>query len=142
MGRMQVIARDKFPLMLRKYAWDIIPCDAVSAFLPVVGLIPSSAEGAQVEHADSHQRLDKQLPVQPLIAIHAAFAARVTAAFALRMDINEYEDGLVEGVTKQFAETIHVGATTMIAQLIEDGYLQLGPKARPAEGSNIPLVKV
>ena len=32
-------------------------------------------------------------------------------------------------VTGQFAQTIHVGASVIIANLIDQGYLQLGPKA-------------
>jgi hypothetical protein len=124
------VAREMVPVLIRKYAWDIIPHEHTLSFLPVLGLIPASAEGVSVEHHDTHRRISLQSPIQNLISVHAVLAARATAAFALRLDLNtETDPKIVQMVTTQFAETIHIGATAIIAHFLEEGYLQLGPKA-------------
>lgn len=131
MGGMQVSAvpPEMLQATLRKYAWDIIPCPSVPEFLPTIGLLPSSPEGAQVEHKTSHDRIKLQWPIHPQIAAHAQLAAQVQMAVALRLDAGPEPAFIMAKVQTQFAETIGVGASAIIANLIEEGYLQLGPKA-------------
>lgn len=121
--------REMYPAALRKYTWDVTPCNVAPAVMITFGLIPGSEEGMEVEHKASHARLDLQDPIQDEIATAAAFAARALAAYALRLDHNQYPIELISAVTTQFAESIHIGTTSIIANLLSDGYLQLGPMA-------------
>lgn len=115
--------------LLRRVAWDSLPCDSVVAYLPILDLIPSSAEGAAVEHRNSHKRLTLQEPLTEQIAILTAMSGAVLAALALALAESPEPMEIVATVTRQFSQTIQVGTAVTIANLIEDGYLNLGPKA-------------
>ena len=126
---MSGVPTETYPLLLRKFAWDVLPCTEVQKFMPIMGLVPASEEGAEIEHRESHKRLGLQEPLQEQIHVYSAMSARVQAAIALRLDAGPEPDEIQTFVVKQFAETIHVGASVIIANLLDQGYLQLGPKA-------------
>lgn len=122
-------------MLLRKFTWDLTPCSEVMAYMRVLGLIPPSAEGAEIEHTESHRRIMLQDPVQQRVMVYAAMSARVLAALALRlgdgplqMPAGMQPDQVVETVTSQFTQTIHVATSVIIANMLDQGYLQLGPK--------------
>lgn len=124
------IPPEKWPLYLRNYAWDILPCPEVNGFLSTLTLHPSSEEGAEIEHRAMHDRLRLQQPMNDMIGVHSAFAARVLAAYALRLDKNtEIEPAIIHAVTVQFAENVQWGAQSIIAEMMADGWLMPGPEA-------------
>lgn len=119
-----------YPVLLRKFAWDVLPCTAVQKFMPVMDLIPASEEGAHIEHKESHDRLALQQPLQEQLTVYSAMAAKVIASMALRLDVGPEPPEVVSMVTGQFNETIHIGVSVILANLLDQGYLQLGPRFR------------
>lgn len=131
------VPQNEWPGALRRYAWDILPCDIVNSFLPALTLHPSSEEGVEVEHKASHERRKLAWDLSALIECHAAFAARVLSAFALRLDKNTAPDqAILQQVTLQYGENVQYGAYAVIANLLAEGYLQPGPKAGPEMFAN------
>lgn len=122
------VPTELYPLMLRKYTWDLLPCNSVQRFMPILGLVPASEEGAEIEHKESHKRIALQEPLQDKLQVYSAMTATVLAALALALDRGPEPPNIVQMVTSQFTQTIHVGSSAIIANLIDQGYLQLGPK--------------
>jgi hypothetical protein len=123
---MKTIPREQYPVLLRKVAWDVLPCNEVQTMLPALTLHPSSAEGAEVEHHDSHQRIGRLAPLEDHIAVYSAMAARVAAASALHLNVGEAPDPNIHGlVLTQFAETGHIAASVTLAHLLEEGIISI-----------------
>lgn len=126
----QTIAPETFPQILRKIAWDALPCGEVEPLLPSLGLTPASPEGAEFEHRDSHARVERLLPLENHLAVYSALTARVTAAHALKLNVGEAPDPEIMGlVLAQFAESHHIGASIVIAQLLENGVITINKEA-------------
>jgi hypothetical protein len=113
---------------LRKIAWDLLPCQLAEQYMPILNLVPASDQGAEVEHAASHKRMELQEPLQRVLPAYSAMASRVLAGHALRLHDGPEPEAVVGVVTGQFQQTIHAGASAIIANLLDQGYLQLGPK--------------
>jgi hypothetical protein len=128
---MTSLPTEMYAVQLRKFALDILPCPDVPAFMSVIGLIPGSEEGSEIEHAESHKRCAFYAPLQDLLLPYSVMAARVLAAQALALDKSPEPPEVVAIVTQQFGQTIHVGTSVIIANLIDQGYLQFGPKTLP-----------
>lgn len=124
-----VDAEEPYAFLLRKVAWDVLPCEEAKDYLRVLGLVPASYEGAEVEHQDSHVRMALQEPLRERIAVFSELSAKVLAALALKLTEDPEPGELVELVITQFTQTIQVGASVIIANLLEQGQLQLGPAA-------------
>ena len=121
---------DDYLMLLRRLTWDALPCGEQRKFMAPLGLVPTSDEGADMEHADSHKRLKLQEPLQDQLRPYSRMSAKVLAAHALKLDLSPEPAELMNLVISQFAETIHLGASVIIANLLDQGYLQLGPKVR------------
>lgn len=115
-----------YPQRLRKVAWDVLPCTEVESLLPYLDLAPSSPESEEMDHHDSHERIKRLIPLENYIAVYAALSSRVMAAAALRMNDGVPPDPQILGlVLQQFAETAHVGASVVLAQLLDDGVISI-----------------
>lgn len=123
------IPTELYTQLQRKIAWDSLPCDEVRRYMPVLDLVPPSPEGEEIEHQESHRRLGLQQPLQTHLAVTSVMAARALAALALRLPDGPEPAEIVTMVNTQFAQTIHVGVSVIVANLLDEGYLQLGPKA-------------
>ena len=122
----------ELPHRLRKVAWDIIPCGAVQTYMPVLDQVPSSDEGAELEHKQAHKRMGAATPFFDHVSVYSALTARVLIALALRLHANEAEPGIVAYATGQYAEVIEYAATAIIAEMLADGILAPGPNADKA----------
>ena len=82
------IPGDMYPTLLRKFAWDLLPCNRVQKFMPILNVVPASAEGAEIEHVESHKRIALQDGLQDVIPVFAAMSGQVLAALALGLDLS------------------------------------------------------
>jgi hypothetical protein len=122
----KTISPEKYPSLLRKIAWDVLPCGQVQPLLLALGQTPSSDDGAEVEHRASHARVDALAPLEDHIATYSALTARVTAAQALMLAVGEIPDPQIHGlVLAQFAESAHIGASIALAQLLDEGIISI-----------------
>lgn len=115
---------------IRKLAWDIIPCPNVRDFMPLLGLVPGSDDVNEMEHAESHRRLDRLAPLVDVIEDQCHAAAHVVTACMLRLDIDDAEEGVEEQVVVQNASVLHAGMVAILAQLLDDGTLVIGKMPR------------
>lgn len=122
---MKTIPREQYPMLLRKVAWDVLPCREVQGMLPALTLHPSSPEGAEVEHQDSHKRIGALAPLEDHISVYSAFAARVAAASAIQLNVGETDPNIHALVVQQFAETGHIAASVVVAHLLEEGIISI-----------------
>lgn len=111
--------------LLRQMVWDIIPCEAVPAFMEPLGLVPSSAEGYEHEHQESHDRLDRIAPIAEEIDDLCHASSHVITACALRTDRDEVEPGIEEHLVAQNETVLFAGVTAILAKLVDDGTVVL-----------------
>jgi hypothetical protein len=87
---------DARPLLTRRLAWDMLPHFVTPLVLHRLGMVPPSDEGEDLEHDDSHKRLDPLLgiechlrPVLPIITdvLRAAILADQDLDRALTEDV-------------------------------------------------------
>ena len=117
---------DTVPLLVRKMVWDILPCEEVDMLFPVLGLTSSSDDVAEMEHEESHDRLDLVRPVINDVEIYAAVAANI------------YSNALIESVSEKVSPAhraildeqnlmlVRGGVIAVLAQLLDTGKLKYG----------------
>jgi hypothetical protein len=95
--------------------------------MPPLGLMPGSAEGDEAEHHASHARLDRLAPLAERLTEQCRQASRVVTSVMLRLDkdTNDVPGDIVAHVTDQNENVIYAGVTAILAQLIDDGAVQL-----------------
>lgn len=116
---------DLTPVMLRRFAWDIMPCPEVPDLLTALGLTHGTPEGMDMDHRDSHQRLAPVFPLEPYLQRFAEVLGVVTStAMTQKAGVDLGEDSVK--FAEQEANTILAGARAIIAQFIESGVLTYG----------------
>lgn len=117
---------DLKPSITRKMIWDIFPCPAQPDVIERMGLVPSSEGGAALEHAASHRRLNRLLPIVDSLELLSAVAGELVGRTILEhqgIDIgtdleNPYLDHYIRA---------SVGTTVaVVANLVDYGILCLG----------------
>ncbi len=123
---------DLTPILTRRLAWDSLPCDEAPAVLERLGLTPSSPEGAEIEHQDSHQRIMQVMPLEPFLQRSASVLGTVVSmAMAEAKGVADQlvdEDGM-EHFAAQNAEVALCSARAIIAQLMDEGVIMYTPEA-------------
>ncbi len=113
---------DVVPSVRRKLAWDMIPHDEVASFLPHLGLLPSSKEGSETEHLNSHVREHNAELVRELVQVYSALTADILGTVLLP---DSAECPVTEDQRKQFTQQnftiINTAAFAMISQFLDDG---------------------
>ena len=121
---------DLVPILTRRYAWDTLPCDAVEDIMPALGLPPSSDEGADIEHAESHRRVAMVYPLETFLVQSSGVLGKILAR--AMSDAAGVTDNLGDGMTpfaEQNAEVVLASARAVIAQLMDEGILMYTPEA-------------
>jgi hypothetical protein len=114
----------------RKMVWDIVPCNQVRDFMPPMDLIPGSDDVTEMEHRESHARLDRVAPLADRLHGDCEMAARVVTSIMLRLDTDsEVDPETVEIVVEQNSDVIFSGMAAILAQLIDEGVVQIGTGA-------------
>ena len=122
---------DLKPLLLRKMAWDIIPCNAVELYWDKLGLTPSSDECSELEHTESHSRLNQIAPLVNYVEIYAALIAQVVTALMVPdedapEDGELMEDSRYQAMEVQNREVLRSGLYAGLAQLFDTGIITYG----------------
>lgn len=120
-------AKAKAVKLLRELTWDIVPCGQVRDFMPSLGLTPASDDVNEMEHQESHVRLDRLLPIAEVIDDQCHGAAHVITAVMLRQDLEcELDPEIEKHMLNQNESVLYSGTIAIISNLIDSGVLVLG----------------
>jgi len=120
---------DAVPLLMRRIAWDIIPCEEVADLFPKLGLVPASDEVFDMEHDESHRRIDLCGPLVNYIEVFAEITNQVIKAYMLRETEDEASGitaAYVELLVQQNLSVMRRGIYATLAQLLDTGVIVIG----------------
>lgn len=139
---------DLGPRLKANLAWDLLSHDEVRDYLPVLGLVPPSDEGLEMDHEEAHRRADLVVPIAPLIVAISTIASDVHATYTISEaeellsaedpgdfdeeddDDDEEDDEEVETVYRSIVGNIITSASlAVIAELLSARVLSIGPGA-------------
>lgn len=123
---------DVTPLLLRRMAWDTMPCLEVPDLLTALGLTHGSDESMDTDHAESHHRLAMVFPLEGCLQRFSEVLGVVLAtAMTERADIDLGEDSVQ--FADQNAEVVLHSARAIIASLVAADVLAYGPRVQVVE---------
>jgi hypothetical protein len=133
---------DAIPMYTSRMVWDMMPCGEAMDTLRALGITPPSDETAEMEHEQSHRRLDATARYTTRIALMAQIAAKIALRWYV-MEPDEYE-GLTEdqivALEFSYAALIASAATAIIANLMADdkaGVTQVSPDQAASFGFDL-----
>ena len=115
---------DPEPLIKRQLAWDILPCAQTPGFLKRLGLIPGSDGGDDLEHHQSHKRINRILPIEDVVNLYGQLAGEVAGRAILDVQDHEIEDD-EDPKLMHYRDTIRACVQAVIANLLEANVLYL-----------------
>lgn len=113
----------------RRLIWDVIPCDMATEYIERLGLNPGTEEGNDLEHRDSHVRLNKLIPIEQVLRVTIALAGDVIARAIL-------DTAGIEGPVKenpdylQYQRVLNAGVIAVMANLLDFGAIEIGEEVR------------
>ena len=113
--------------LLRRMAWDTMPCDEVADLLTALGLTHGTEEGMHLDHADSHHRMAAVFPLEMFLRRFSEVLGVVFAtAMTQRAGIELGEDSIK--FAEQNAEVVLSASRAIIGWFVESGVLVYGPR--------------
>lgn len=119
---------DVSPLIKRRMVWDVLPCTEAAGFISRVGLVPGSDGGDEMEHRQSHSRINQLLPIVRAVDDFSRLAGEVAGRAILENQGIEI-DSQSEGEINKYTTAVMASCRTVIANLIENGVLHIGGHA-------------
>ena len=117
---------DLKPILTRKMIWDILPCPEQEEVIERMGLLPASPGGHNLEHAASHRRLNRLVPILEPLELLSAVAGEVVGRTILEHQGIDIGNDLDNPYLQQYIRT-SVGTTmAVVANLVDYGILCLG----------------
>ncbi len=119
---------NSLPLLKRRLIWDIIPCDKVPEYLPTFGLVPASQDVSEMEHKESHRRIDGIAPIiqaLDLLSCEAGMVAKEGILLSQGRDVTSRDREILRA---QSVIDIAV-VRSVVANLLESGLIHLGGSA-------------
>lgn len=113
-------------LYARNMVWDLLPCDQANIFLPKMGLTAASEEGFETEHAASHRRINRLLPMADVLSVTTGIAGQIVGRAILDSQGEDVGTGEDHPHLEHYSAVIHQGAVAIIANLIDQGVLRIG----------------
>lgn len=111
-------------MLAKRLLWDIVPCGAVPSYIPLMGLVPDSADVADMEHQASHARLERIRPIADLLEIFSPLVSGITAsAMLVNSGTETMEPELASALQKHHAYVVQVSLQAVIAELLDMGVL-------------------
>lgn len=121
---------DMTATLVRRFAWDTMPCEGVAAMLTALGLTHGTEEGMTIDHRGSHHRMAQVLPLEGQLRAYADIIGTIVSKALLgQLDSSEMCDEHEAEFARQNAGIILSGARAIIAQLVFSGQLGPGPMA-------------
>lgn len=112
---------DARPLLTRRLAWDMLPHMYTSIVLNRLGMVPPGDEGEDLEHEDSHHRLDPLLSIECHLRPILPLVKNVICA-AMLVDQDGSPTPLNEEVVGEIVRASCVG---VLAHLVEQQVVQV-----------------
>lgn len=112
---------DARPLLTRRLAWDMLPHMISPVVLHRLGMVPPSEEGEELEHEDSHKRLDPLLNIESYLRPILPLVKDVICA-AMLVDQDGSPNPLNEEVVTEIVRASCVG---MLAHLVNQEVVQV-----------------
>jgi hypothetical protein len=116
---------DARPLLTRRLAWDMLPHCYTPLVLNRLGMVPASEEGEDLEHDDSHRRLDPLVNIEPQMRPILEIVTNILCA-AMLVDEDDSPHTLNEEVVGEIARASCVG---MLAHLVNTEVVQVKDRA-------------
>lgn len=117
---------DTVPVLVRKMVWDILPCDEVEELMPALGLIAAGEDVAEMEHEESHDRLELLKPVINEVEIYTTIAADIYSNALVESVSEEVPAAHKAMLTEQNFMILRGGVIAVLAQLLDTGKLKYG----------------
>jgi hypothetical protein len=111
-------------MLARKLLWDIVPCHQAASMLPLMNLMPDSPDVEEMEHRASHDRLDRLLPIEPIIQMLVPLASGVTSSAMLVNSGKDVDAETVSVIREYHHRVIQAGTTAILANLMDMGIIQ------------------
>lgn len=112
---------DARPLLTRRMAWDMLPHDLSPVVLRRMELVPPGDEGEDLEHGDSHHRLEPLFAIEPYLRPILPIVKDVMCA-AMLVDQDGSPNDLTEDIVGEIVRATCVG---MLAHLVEQQVVQV-----------------
>lgn len=112
------------PLIKRRLAWDILPCGMTPGFMKSLGLLPGSDGGDDLEHHQSHMRLNSLGPISDLVKVYSELAGDIVGRSILESQHHEIEDD-EDPKLKHYQDTVRACVQAVIANLIDAEVIHL-----------------
>lgn len=112
-------------ILKRRLAWDILPCPTVPKYIKLLGMVPGSDGGDELEHVQSHHRINRLAPIVQDVDAYSQLAGEVAGRAILENQGIEIEAQSEEQI--QHYSALVTGSTrAVIANLIDNGVLHIG----------------
>lgn len=115
------------PLWIRRLVWDALPHSEVEAYLPKFGLMPGSPEGHEMEHVNSHKRIEKLAPISDVLVATTQLTGSVLGkAIVEHQEITD--PALIERAIRAYTTSVHAGSVAVLATLLDEGLIEITDK--------------
>ena len=104
---------------------DVVPCSQVDSVSQMLGIQPTSPEVADMEHRESHSRLDATKPLEQAVGMMALFAAEAATGAILDATGEQVLGRDMAEATVKLQPVVFMSAIAIIAELLDAGYVHL-----------------
>lgn len=113
---------DARPLLTRRMAWDMLPHYLTPAVLKRLGMVPPDDDSQELEHKDSHRRLDPLLEIEDQLVPVLAVAKQVLCGAMLTDQEDDCEQPLTE---EAVGEIVRASCVGILAHLVNTQVVQV-----------------
>lgn len=118
---------DLRPLHIRRFSWDILPCGSAQSIQAKMGLVPSTTEAAELEHVESHARMQMVSLIEPAITQFSRIVSEVLSKYIVDIASDAVKDAMNDEMSEkliaQNAEMVRVGTLSICASLMDTGVI-------------------
>lgn len=115
------------PVWVRRLLWDLIPHALVEEHIAHMGLLPASEDGHEMEHQESHKRLERLAPIAQILTETTRLAGGVLGRAILEekgiQDTKVREDAMVA-----YTSAVHAGTVAVMSTLLDEGLIEITEK--------------
>ena len=125
---------DLTPIVTRKLMWDLIDHNDIGPELyESLNLCPSTEEGEELEHTESHKRLQAVVPIARLVEVYSMLSAEIMAGMLMDFSKNKIEsvsddidyETLRDLYIQDTFKYVRAGSIGILSQLMDIGIIKL-----------------
>ncbi|MFJ3271034.1 hypothetical protein [Streptomyces sp. NPDC086776] len=114
------------PVIFRGMLRDVVACSDFDDVCRLLELVPAGPDVDEIEHYQSHARIEEFMPVAVEALTHADVAADVLYRLTR---LGEHEEGPDERAQAMFLFVTRTACTAVIAHLLQKGTLEIGEES-------------